>query len=363
MLFSTTAIKIGRYTVGWGDLLSLVICWGMLFTVLPVRAELDGGELYHDYCSVCHGDNGDGVSRARQGLTPPPLDFTTPKAAVELTQSRMVKAVTRGKPGTAMSGWSPRLSEEQILAVVEYVRNNFMMSATTEEFMTGRRVYAEYCSVCHGDKGEGSVWAMQGLNPRPRNFTLAGVRGDLNRERMIFSITYGRPETAMSAWGGRLSDTEVASVVDYILEAFMGVNANAVAAATDKIGVAKVVAGDDSYPDGLKGNAKRGAAFYLSNCTACHGVDGDGQGPRAYFVFPKPRNFHQPASKQKFTRGYLFNAISKGSLKTEMPAWETVLDEQKIADISEYIRLVFIEWDCRNDCILEPKFQQLPDPQ
>jgi mono/diheme cytochrome c family protein len=39
--------------------------------------------LYHNYCSVCHGDRGDGNSRARNSLVPPPRDFTR---ANELTR-------------------------------------------------------------------------------------------------------------------------------------------------------------------------------------------------------------------------------------------------------------------------------------
>ena len=56
----------------------------------------DGGALYHQYCSVCHGDRGDGHSRARGSLTPPPRDFTTPRAAGELTRGRMIAAIMKG---------------------------------------------------------------------------------------------------------------------------------------------------------------------------------------------------------------------------------------------------------------------------
>ena len=41
----------------------------VFFMSLSVQAaEIDAAALYHDYCSVCHGDKGDGKSHAMQGL-------------------------------------------------------------------------------------------------------------------------------------------------------------------------------------------------------------------------------------------------------------------------------------------------------
>ncbi|MEH6616322.1 MAG: c-type cytochrome [Porticoccus sp.] len=304
-------------------------------------AEQNGEKIYHDYCSVCHGDQGDGQSRAQRGLIPAPRDFTTPQAAVDLPRKRMMAVVRNGKPGTAMTGWAKRLTEGEIESVVDYIRDTFMMSSTTDELRTGRRLYAEYCSVCHGDKGQGSVWAQSGLNPAPVNFTEPASIQRLNRDRMIFSVTYGRPETAMSGWGRRLTSEDVASVVDYVRSAFMGLAD--VDSAVPEAAAAKIEAGQAAdMPNGLQGNAAIGGGLYQSNCAECHGVSGDGQGPRAYFIFPKPRNFQQPAVKAKYSRGFLFEAISKGRLRSEMPAWDKVWTDQQIADVAEYVYEVII---------------------
>jgi len=80
----------------------------------------------------------------------------------------------------------------------------------------------------------------------------------------------------------------------------------------------------------------------MQNCTACHGVDGKGDGPRAYFIYPRPRNFQHPASKARFNRPELFTAIKKGVIGREMPAWEKVMSDQQIADITEYMFQRFI---------------------
>ena len=97
------------------------------------------------------------------------------------------------------------------------------------------------------------------------------------------------------------------------------------------------------FEEGLKGNLVWGANFYNTNCATCHGAKGDGQGPRAYFIFPKPRDFTHPASLNKLNRPELFTAVAKGSLGTEMPAWEKVLNPQQIADLSEFVFVNFIQ--------------------
>ena len=95
-------------------------------------------------------------------------------------------------------------------------------------------------------------------------------------------------------------------------------------------------------PKGLTGKPERAAVFFMQNCATCHGTSGDGEGPRAYFINPPPRNFLLPSSRQKLNRPVLFEAISNGRVGTEMPAWNKVLSEQEIADLAEFVFQTFI---------------------
>ena len=95
-------------------------------------------------------------------------------------------------------------------------------------------------------------------------------------------------------------------------------------------------------PRGLKGNPDKAAVFFLQNCATCHGTSGDGEGPRAYFINPPPRNFLLASSRQRLNRPTLFEAISNGRLGSEMPAWNKVLNEQEIADLAEFVFQTFI---------------------
>ena len=91
------------------------------------------------------------------------------------------------------------------------------------------------------------------------------------------------------------------------------------------------------------GNPTSGKALYLQNCVPCHGVEGDGNGPRAYFIFPRPRNFIQADAAERFDRPALFRAIQDGVQGREMPAWGKVLNAQQIADLAEYLMQAFIQ--------------------
>ncbi len=95
-------------------------------------------------------------------------------------------------------------------------------------------------------------------------------------------------------------------------------------------------------PLGLKGDPDKGRIFFMGNCFTCHGVNGDGQGPRAYFITPPPRNFLLETSRQRLNRPVLFEAITNGRLGTNMPAWGKVLSNQEIADVAEFVFENFI---------------------
>ena len=325
--------------------------------------------LYHNYCSVCHGDKGDGRSRAQGSLNPPPRDFTAPPAATELTRARIIHSIKEGRPGTAMVPWKGQLSDKQVEALADYIRESFMGAPAPQGAGRGRQLYAANCSVCHGDRGASSAWASSNLKPAPRDFTAPAAKSDLSRERMIAAVTNGRPGTAMVAFASQLSKEDIALTVDYIRTAFMQAGSDAGisgtsaqgaltplaatptgATATANLHGAGAVIADMSLPlpNGLKGDAAKGRTFYLNNCATCHGTKGDGQGPRAYFINPKPRNFVADASRAILSRPAIYAAVSAGRLGTEMPAWDKVLTPQEIANVSEFVFQTFIRTAARD---------------
>lgn len=306
--------------------------------------------LYHNYCSVCHGDRGDGRSRAQNSLNPPPRDFTS---AGELTREAMITITTHGKPGTAMVGWQTQLSAAEIESVVDYVRKTFMIVALDPKLQRGKSLYAQNCITCHGARGQGSDQPIGGSKPA-RDLASPQARADLTRERMISSVTIGRPGTAMAGFGSRLQGPDIEAVVDYVRAALMvpqtqisGTDAHAGRQAATRAptpaGSKAVESGmQQPMPNGLKGDAVAGGRFYMANCATCHGAKGDGKGPRAYFINPKPRVFIEPAFTSGFNRPAIYAATSVGRLGTEMPAWNKVLSDQQIANVTEFVFKSFV---------------------
>jgi len=141
-------------------------------------------------------------------------------------------------------------------------------------------------------------------------------------------------------------------VIAALLSALVCAHSSVFAASNPRFGalnpadtvVVKVVAADMYLPMplGLKGDAIKGRDFYMQNCFTCHGVTGAGDGPRAYFINPMPRDFLLETSQQSLNRPSLFDAISKGRVRSEMPAWSKVLNNQEIANVAEYVFQAFI---------------------
>ena len=80
---------------------------------------------------------------------------------------------------------------------------------------------------------------------------------------------------------------------------------------------------------------RAGKAVYEQHCAACHGVNGDGNGPAAVWLYPKPRNFNSGLFKIKSTpAGFLptdedlFQTVTRGMPGSSMPSF-TYLTEAR----------------------------------
>ena len=332
--------------------------------VVSVFAEeqVDYLKIYDKQCATCHGDQGNGVGRAGASLSPKPTDFTSEQSKQRLTFDKLVSAISDGVSGTAMAGYSRRFDQYIIHGLAKFIQTQFMGITFGENIGSvtasdqAKTLYGKHCSACHGDNGNTAVWAKNGLIPPPRNFTSADPVDELTRERMITSVTHGRAGTAMMPFGGRLSGEEIESIVDYIRHEFMGVKNSALqhrrpqTPSATHSSLAETLPANHTQVDmsqpfnsGLVGAVTEGENFYQSNCFACHGRKGDGKGPRSHFNTPRPRDFTSPESKLFLNRPRLFQSIAKGKRGTVMPAWGTVLTDEQIANVAEYVFQTFVQ--------------------
>lgn len=91
-----------------------------------------------------------------------------------------------------------------------------------------------------------------------------------------------------------------------------------------------------------------GEVLYREKCSFCHGLKGDGNGPVADYIEPRPRDFTKGLFKFRETRTGelptdedLFRTISKGVPGTSMPAWgegEFKLSHKAIWQLVYYIK-------------------------
>ena len=213
-------------------------------------------------------------------------------------------------------------------------------------------IFQNYCSVCHGEKGDGLSLARFALDPQPRDFTSEKSRKELSRAHMIETLNKGSrtkqgSPTAMVAWQSQLSPRHIEAVVDYIIVKFMDgqvarsdqVHAEGLAHQGHDHSTANVKSVD--YPYGLVPNAARGKPIYAANCASCHGRNGDGRGKPAQIGAKAPRNF-RAADFREFASGFsMFSAISRGA--GHPSEWDKPLQNQDIADVAEYVLQTFVK--------------------
>lgn len=88
---------------------------------------------------------------------------------------------------------------------------------------------------------------------------------------------------------------------------------------------------------GGKISLDEGKKVFDSNCVACHGPQGKGDGPAGAALNPKPANFTDNVWKYGGGEDGIFKTCSKGVAGTAMPAWESQLSEDQRKSVAMYI--------------------------
>jgi cytochrome c oxidase cbb3-type subunit I/II len=95
---------------------------------------------------------------------------------------------------------------------------------------------------------------------------------------------------------------------------------------------------------------ERGKAVYERRCVGCHGAQGDGNGPAATFLDPRPRNFTLGSFKFRTTPsgslptdGDLYRTLTRGVRWTAMPTWHELPEKDRVAVIA-YIKTFSSRW-------------------
>ncbi len=224
-----------------------------------------GGELFAKYCTICHGENGDGAGKFAYLMNPRPRNFRQGDFKLATTQNQLptdtdlVRTIGRGMPGSAMPPWD-HLPLADLQALAAYVRK-FHENGTRDKLQTwvneglmkpaelpkafaertqpgqqlvippepafdeihwfrGRRLYLENCASCHGADGHPVADAVkfdsEGYPVPPRSFVNGIFKGGSDGHQLYTRIWKGMKGTPMPASEGVYTGDETWDIIHYV---------------------------------------------------------------------------------------------------------------------------------------------------
>ncbi len=274
----------------WRETLSGTELDSLARYVVEPTADDDGAALFEQYCTDCHGSRIPG--------------------AVDIDDAREI--IASGGAHETMPVWGDILTDEQVAALVAYTQS----AASGAPSEVGQKLYAQNCTSCHGDFGEG------GANPARLGDIIAPIstseylktRDDLTLRSVI---AQGQPNFGMApfgnAFGGPLDDSEIENIVAFMRSW----------EANPPVELPPEVA------SGASAAPLSGMEIYAGLCAQCHGDAGEGGvGPA----------LSDPEFQSNNTDEQIFTSIDLGHPATPMIAWGEILTSDQIVQIVTYLR-------------------------
>lgn len=76
-------------------------------------------------------------------------------------------------------------------------------------------LYTEKCMICHKDTGKGGKTTIEGKTIKAADLTSARIKAKSD-DKLLSEIKDGIPDEGMPAFGGKLSDEEIKSIIQKI---------------------------------------------------------------------------------------------------------------------------------------------------
>jgi cytochrome c oxidase cbb3-type subunit III len=329
----------------------------------PSEATMElGRAVYNFRCYFCHGYSGDAKTLAATYLAPKPRDFQATKPE-DLPHARVLAAVRNGTAGSAMKGFTGILSDAEMEAVSQFVRQEFMVKRAentryhtkengwpdhernavafpfargelaidtpfeqlTPEQQQGMRLFRSACITCH-DHGKvndpGTVWESRPVS-FPRDAYCSSCHQDVPRSepqgvghpQRQATHTFAERDGSVPVRPPTRPEAQVAA--NYVVH--------------------------DTPPVLVNASAQelRGEKLFQKNCAFCHAGDGSAKGWIGSFLEPHPRDLTDAQQMKGMTKDRLVRSISEGLPNTSMPAWKSVMNAGEIDALAAYIAKAF----------------------
>jgi mono/diheme cytochrome c family protein len=208
--------------------------------------ESDGRKLYDTYCVSCHGEDLNGRGKTAAMLDPLPRDFSKSQFIASY-EDRFKDSIRDGVKGTSMPAWKTIMSDEQIEALIEFIKEKSLADAP-QNFVRlevklpkvgdperrdhkgkglliepgdpekGYEAFQRACTSCHGKLANGkgpNAYALE--HPLPRNLINKEFLNQVavSDERLYQSILLGVAGAPMPSHD-HLSDQTILDIIAFI---------------------------------------------------------------------------------------------------------------------------------------------------
>lgn len=234
------------------------------------------------------------------------------------------------------AGVSQDESMEEILEALQTKVDSLTNNMHLER---GRNIYFQACAPCHGVRGDGNGPAARGFDPAPRNFrrgvykfrtTISGAL-PLD-EDLEHTVREGVPGTEMPRWKDVLSEYDIKAVVQYIKTFSPWFEDPYSLPQPEDI---LEIPADRPFESSLASIAAGRQLFVEQECDACHGENGEGDGPKAdelvddWDVPIRPGDLTRPYFANGKRDQDIYRVFTSALNGTPMPAFDDLSDEQR----------------------------------
>ncbi len=306
---------------------------GDRFAIAPGAVLKHGRMLYAEHCQHCHGVTGDGNGPTAKYLNPKPRDyrlgkfkFTSTATPARARREDLARIIAEGIPGTYMPSFK-LLEPDESQAIVEYVRwlsmrgeIEFKLIQSLKNDYSAEAVDATVASAMSGDDGLSRSEARQEVIDELQEYLTGDWPEEFNDDTKFQSEQWRnaeQPDAVVLPKVARVADT----------------------------------------PE----SRARGRKLYMgqrAKCATCHGESGRGDGSQTLAVQKNPMtnadydtpglfdDWGNPLKPRDLTRGIyrggrrpvdLYRRIHVGIKGTPMPAFGTVLKDEEIWDLVNYV--------------------------